>query len=213
MMMTNCTLIEVDAGTNPGAVGRQSLIRRREMSAIPVGVGGAYFEDEVERWFERRRSKLAGRESVADGEDYSSAPLSDERLWYMILHAEGCTLTWTTRDGAATASWITPAIIDGGIYFPTAESRAKTAGLRRDPRCALVFARGGRWSATARGRAEFMHDERWVTRWCLATAMHRGMDEEATAQFMHRSDSANVLVVRFHPQKFISFDATKIVWD
>jgi hypothetical protein len=181
------------------------------MSAIPVGVSGAYFEREVERWFESRRVKLAGEETVAEAEDFSSAPLSEERLWYMILHAEGCTLTWTTRDGAATASWITPAVIDGGIYFPTAEGRGKTAGLRRDPRCALVFARGDRWSATARGRAEFMDDERWVTRWCLATAMRRGMDEEATAEFMRRSDSPNVLVVRFHPEKFISFDATKIV--
>jgi hypothetical protein len=79
----------------------------------------------------KRRVKLAGRERVADTKAYSSAPLSVERLWYMILHAEGCTLTWTTRDGAATASWITPAVIEGGIYFPTAEGRAKTAGLRR----------------------------------------------------------------------------------
>jgi hypothetical protein len=183
------------------------------MSVIPVGVGGAYFESEVERWFERRRIKLASAERHTNPEDFSSAPLSDERLWYMILHADGCTLTWTTRDGAATASWITPAVIDGGIYFPTAEGRAKTTGLRRDPRGALVFTRGGRWSATARGRTEFMDDERWVTRWCLATAMQRGMDEEATAQFMYRSDNPNVLVVRFHPEKFITFDATRIVRD
>jgi hypothetical protein len=46
-----------------------------------------------------------------------------------------------------------------------------------------------------------------------ATAMQRGMDEEARAQFMCRSDSPNVLVVRFHPEKFITFDATKIVRD
>jgi hypothetical protein len=183
------------------------------VSVIPVGVGGAYFESEVERWVDRRRVKLTGVEPVAYTEDYASAPLSEERLWYMILHADGCTLTWTTRDGAATASWITPAVIDGGIYFPTAEGRAKTAGLRRDPRGALVFTRGGRWSATARGRTEFMDDERWVTRWCLATAMQRGMDEEATAQFMYRSDSPHVLVVRFHPEKFITFDSTRIVRD
>ncbi len=183
------------------------------MSVISVGVGGAYFESEVERWFERRRAKLTEVEPVVYTEDYSAAPLSEERLWYMILHADGCTLTWTTRDGAATGSWITPAVIDGGIYFPTAEGRAKTAGLRRDPRCAMVFTRGGRWSATARGRAEFMEDERWVTRWCLAMAMQRGMDEEATARFMFRSDSPTVLVVRFHAEKFITFDATKIVSD
>jgi hypothetical protein len=183
------------------------------MSVIPVGVGGTYFEHEVDRWFEIRRMKLAAGEQSAHREDFGSAPLSEERLWYMILHADGCTLTWTTRDGAATASWITPAVIDGGMYFPTAEGRAKTAGLRRDPRCALVFTRGGHWSATVRGRAEFMHDERWVTRWCLATAMHRCMDDEATAQFMSHSDGPNVIVIRFHPEKFITFDATKIVRD
>jgi hypothetical protein len=39
------------------------------------------------------------------------------------------------------------------------------------------------------------------------------MDEQATAQFMSRSDTPNVLVVRFHPEKFITFDATRIVRD
>ena len=47
------------------------------MSVMPVGVGGAYFESEVERWFEVRRVKLAGVEGVADTEDFSSAPLSE----------------------------------------------------------------------------------------------------------------------------------------
>jgi hypothetical protein len=84
--------------------------------------------------------------------------LTRDEIAAVVRDANGCVITWTTRDGHPGAAQVGHVVVDGQIYVSSREGRSKNVALRRDPRTAVVFEVPGRGGVTIIGRVEFIDD-------------------------------------------------------
>ena len=163
--------------------------------------------------------------SSEDHEQVSIYPFSDEKREELLSKARECVFNWTTKDGWAVG--VVHAFVwhEGRAWITCGVHRHRVSAIRRDPRCSVVVSGlaapdGPNGAITIKGRA-IIHDDEETKRW-FYPALARGPygraggalteDEEAAAEdFVRRLDSPLRVIIEIVPEKWITFDAGKMM--
>jgi hypothetical protein len=149
-----------------------------------------------------------------DVTDYSLDPdLREEILKKQIE----CTFIWGPKDHWAVGVLMTYIWKDGSFWVSATSQRKRIPAIKRDPRVSIVVSSHGTdlgpaKGITAKGRA-IIHDDQKTKDWfypaCAAVNIPTaGKLQDAFAQMM---DTERRLVIEVVPEKWITFDATKMM--
>lgn len=139
-----------------------------------------------------------------------------DKLALDLLAAQNeCTLSWITQDGSPAATVVSFLFADGALWMTAERHAARIRAMQRDPRVAVVVSGSGSKMGhtrcvSLRGRCEIFNDQ--ATRdWFFPLFSRRVLNKSRIgASMMAKSmNNDNNLVIRFIPQKAISYDAQK----
>jgi len=107
---------------------------------------------------------------------------------------------------------------DGKFWLTATSQRARVKAIRRDPRVSIVLTSvgtslGPSRSITVKGRVT-LHDDEETKRWfypAVAKAILRGAPQEMIDHFVQMLDSERRLVFEVTPEKWITYDAAKMM--
>ncbi len=108
---------------------------------------------------------------------------------------------------------------DGKFWFTATSQRARIAAIRRDPRVTVIVSSvgtklGPSKSITVQGTVRILEDDEtkaWVYP-AIAAAIIPGADE-IQKKFVGMLDSDRRLILEVTPEKWITFDAVKMMQD
>jgi general stress protein 26 len=158
-------------------------------------------------------------ESVQDYEAVSVYALEDEDRDALLREHVECSFNWTTRDGWPMGVIMSYLWHDGRVWLTAGAHRHRVSAVRRDPRVSIVVtstgtALGAGRSITLKGRCH-VHEDRETKNWFYpAFARHLNRESErAAAAFVQRLDSPLRVVLEVVPEKWITYDGTKMLLD
>ena len=150
-------------------------------------------------------------------DDVTEYGLDPERLEEILRKQIECTLIWGTKDHWAVGVLMTYVWKDGSFWVSATRQRKRIAAIRRDPRVSIVVSSHGTdlgpaKGITAKGRA-VIHEDRetnqWIYRACAAVNIPTpGKLQDLFAKMM---DTERRLVIEVKPEKWITFDAAKMM--
>jgi hypothetical protein len=128
-----------------------------------------------------------------------------------------CTFIWGPKDHWAVGVLMTYVWKDGSFWVSATRQRKRIAAIKRDPRVSVVVSSHGTdlgpaKGITAKGRA-VIHDDpeiqQWFYRACAAVNIPTpGKLQDLFARMM---DTEKRVVIEVKPEKWITFDATKMM--
>lgn len=155
---------------------------------------------------------------IPDYERVSVYALDDaQREALLAAHAE-CTFNWATRDGWPMGVIMSYLWSDGRFWLTAGAHRHRIEAVQRDPRVSIVVTSTGTKlgpgkTVTAKGRCR-VHEDAGTKAWFYpAFARHLQRDEAAAREFARRLDSPLRVVLEVVPEKWITYDGTKMVLD
>ena len=158
------------------------------------------------------------KEGVADYEQVSVYPVeAEDREALLTAHAE-CTFIWATQDGHPLGVIMSYLWHDGRFWLTAGAHRHRIAAVRRDPRVSVVVTStgtklGGGRSLTAKGRCT-IHEDPDTKGWFYpAFSRHLHKDEKMAGWFEEFLDSPLRVVLEVTPDKWITYDGTKMALD
>ena len=158
------------------------------------------------------------QEGVADYEQVSVYPLEEkDREELLAQHAE-CTFVWVTREGHPLGVIMSYLWHEGRFWLTAGAHRHRIAAVRRDPRVSVVVTStgtklGGGRAITAKGRC-IVHEDDETKRWFYpAFSKHLHKKEEMANWFESFLDSPLRVVLEVVPEKWITYDGTKMALD
>ncbi|MEE2675250.1 MAG: hypothetical protein VX466_15750 [Myxococcota bacterium] len=150
-------------------------------------------------------------------DDVTQYPLEQELLEEILRKQIECTFIWGPKTGWAVGVLMTYIWKDGSFWVSATSQRKRIAAIRRDPRVSVVVSSHGTdlgpaKGITAKGRA-IIHDDPATKAWffpaCAAANIPTpGKLQDAFARMM---DTEKRLVIEVVPEKWITFDATKMM--
>ena len=157
-------------------------------------------------------------DAVGDYEKVSVYPLEDEdREALLVRHAE-CTFIWSTQDGYPLGVIMSYLWQDGRFWLTAGSHRHRISAVRRDPRVSIVVTstgtelRSGK-SITAKGHC-IIHDDDETRAWFYpAFSQHLHKDEKMAKWFEAFLDSPLRIILEVVPEKWITYDGTKMALD
>ncbi|MGH0030831.1 MAG: pyridoxamine 5'-phosphate oxidase family protein [Myxococcota bacterium] len=158
-------------------------------------------------------------EELHDYESVSVYHLEDEdRETLLRQHAE-CTFNWSTKDGWPMGVIMSYIWHDGRIWLTAGAHRHRISAVRRDPRVSVVITSTGTKmgparSITVKGRC-ILHEDQETKDWfypAFSKHLHRG-NEQAAAGFQKFLDSPMRVILEVVPEKWITYDGTKMALD
>jgi hypothetical protein len=149
-----------------------------------------------------------------DVTDYS---LDQDLLEEILQKQIECTFIWGPKDHWAVGVLMTYIWKDGSFWVSATSQRKRIPAIKRDPRVSIVVSSHGTdlgpaKGITAKGRA-IIHDDQETKDWfypaCAAVNIPTaGKLQDAFTQMM---DTERRLVIEVVPEKWITFDATKMM--
>jgi len=150
-------------------------------------------------------------------DDVTPYPLEPELLEEILRKQIECTFIWGPKTGWAVGVLMTYVWKSGSFWVSATSQRKRIAAIRRDPRVSVVVSSHGTdlgpaKGITAKGRA-IIHDDQATKDWffpaCAAANIPTpGKLQDAFARMM---DTEKRLVIEVVPEKWITFDATKMM--
>jgi hypothetical protein len=157
-------------------------------------------------------------ESIDNYEQVSVYELdAAKREELLAAHAE-CTFLWATKDGWPMGVIMSYLWKDGRFWLTAGAHRHRIEAIRRDPRVSIVVTSTGtklgpNKSITAKGRVR-IHEDAGTKAWFYpAFAAHLLREPGAAADFVRFLDSPLRLVLEVVPEKWITYDGTKMFLD
>jgi general stress protein 26 len=152
-------------------------------------------------------------------EEVTTYPLADEARDHILSTQNECSFLWGTKEHWPIGVIMNFLWRDGKFWLTATSQRARIAAVRRDPRVSIIVSSagtdlGGGRSITVKGRVA-VREEREVKDWfypALASALFPGADS-IQAQFMNNLDSDRRVILEVSPEKWITFDASKMMAD
>jgi len=132
-------------------------------------------------------------------------------------HAE-CTFNWSTKDGWPVGVIMSYLWNDGRFWLTAGAHRHRIEAVSRDPRVSIVVSStatllGAGKSITAKGRC-IVHEDTETKCWFYPEfARHLYPDPRASETFARFLDSPLRVVLEVVPEKWISYDGTKMFLD
>ena len=146
---------------------------------------------------------------------YPLDPATQEKI---LLEQNECSFVWGPKDHWAVGVIMTYVWRDEKFWLTATNQRARIAAIRRDPRVSIVVSSvgtslGPARSITAKGRVRILEDREtldWVLPAISAAILPPGADEMQKA-FTQMMDSERRIVLEVTPEKWITFDAAKMM--
>jgi len=154
-----------------------------------------------------------------------SIRMSQAEGWEWLEKGGNCSLATVDRDGYPHLVAMAYAIDSGDIVMTSFGKAQKVANLRRNPRAAIMVESGKAYNALkgvmVRGRAEIIVDTDKVLQVLTLTAQrqlkasgegprHGGGDINDSITRQARALAAKRVVIRIHPEKWASWDHSKL---
>ena len=150
-------------------------------------------------------------------EKVSIYPLDDDVREQLLTTQIECVFNWSTREGWPMGVIMSCLWRDGRMWLTAGANRHRISAIRRDPRCSIVVTSGGTTlgpgkSVTIKGRCT-VHEDRETKNWFYpAFSDHLSPHDEKNARdFESRLDSPLRVVLEVTPEKYISYDAIKML--
>jgi general stress protein 26 len=156
--------------------------------------------------------------AVDDYEMVSVYNLEDEDREALLSSHTECTFNWSTREGWPMGVIMSFLWKDGRFWLTAGAHRHRISAVRRDPRVSIVVTStgtklGAGRSVTAKGRC-IIHEDRETKQWFYpAFSSHLHRDPKAAADFQEFLDSPLRVVLEIVPEKWITYDGTKMFLD
>jgi len=156
--------------------------------------------------------------AITNYEDVVAYPLDDKDAEQILLEQNECSFVWGTRDHWPIGVIMNYLWRDGRFWLTATSQRARIHAIRRDERVSIVVSsigleRGAGRSLTAKGRVR-LHDDPSIKAWFypdLARAVFRGAPEDLIERFVGFLDSDRRLILEVVPEKWITYDASKMM--
>lgn len=161
---------------------------------------------------------MSSDDNIQNYEDVTVYPLDDETLEKILLEQNECSFVWGTKDHWPIGVIMSYVWRDGSFWLTATSQRARIKAIRRDPRVTVIVSSlgldiGASRSITVKGTVE-LHDDAETKAWFypqVAKAILRGAPQEMVDHFVAMLDSERRLVLEVKPEKWITYDAAKMM--
>ncbi len=150
-------------------------------------------------------------------DDVTQYPLDDDLREEILRKQIECVFIWGPKDHWAVGVLMTYIWKDGRFWVSATSQRKRIAAIKRDPRVSVVVTSHGTdlgpaKGITCKGRA-ILHTDRETLDWFLPACAAiniptAGQLQDAFAKMM---DTERRVVIEVVPEKWITFDATKMM--
>ena len=159
---------------------------------------------------------------MADLKNYEAVSIyhldADVQEKLLATHAE-CVFNWATKDGWPMGVIMSYIWKDGRFWLTAGANRHRISAVRRDPRVSVVVTSTGTKlgpgrTVTAKGRC-IIHEDQETKDWfypAFSTHLNRATPDN-TESFQKMLDSPIRVVLEVVPEKFITYDGTKMALD
>lgn len=152
-------------------------------------------------------------------EDVRSYNLDDDVLEQLLQEQTELNFMWGTKDHWPVGVFMSFVWRDGRFWLTATTQRARMRAIARDPRVSVAVSSvgtslGRQKSATAKGRV-IVHDDDETRAWFYPALAKRVMPKVPAIQraFVALLDSENRVVLEVVPEKWITFDVSKMQID
>ncbi len=150
-------------------------------------------------------------------ERVSIYPMDDDVREKLLSIQIECIFNWSTKDGWPMGVIMSCYWKDGRMWLTTGAQRHRVSAIRRDPRCSVVVTSTGTElgpgkTVTIKGRC-VVHEDQETKDWYYPEfAAHMSPHDEKNADdFRERLDSPLRVIFEVVPEKFITYDAMKML--
>jgi hypothetical protein len=150
-------------------------------------------------------------------DDVTEYGLDDDLLEEILRKQIECTFIWGPKDHWAVGVLMTYIWKDGRFWVSATSQRKRIAAIKRDPRVSVVVSSHGTdlgpaKGITAKGRA-IVHEDRETLDWFLPACAAINIPTAGPLQdaFAKMMDTEKRVVIEIVPEKWITFDATKMM--
>ena len=150
-------------------------------------------------------------------DDVTQYPLDDEMREEILRKQIECVFIWGPKDHWAVGVLMTYIWKDGRFWVSATSQRKRIAAIKRDPRVSVVVSSHGTdlgpaKGITAKGRA-IIHEDRETLDWFLPACAAVNIPTAGPLQdaFAKMMDTEKRVVIEVVPEKWITFDATKMM--
>lgn len=157
-------------------------------------------------------------DDLHDYEKVSIYFLGDEDRERLLSEVRECVFNWSTREGWPMGVIMSCLWRDGRMWLTAGAHRHRVSAVRRDPRVSVVVTSngtemGGGRSISLKGRC-VLHEDRETKDWFYpAFSSHLFPEPAAAEPFCKMLDSPLRVVMEVVPEKFITYDGTKMARD
>jgi len=163
---------------------------------------------------------LSDASPIRNYEDVTVYPLDDDVRERILLEQNECSFVWGTRDHWPVGVIMSYVWREGRFWLTASSQRARIRAIRRDPRVAVIVSSigldiGASRSITVKGRGA-IRDDAETKDWfypAVARAILRGAPQPMIDHFVAMLDSERRVVLEVTPEKWITYDAAKMMAD
>lgn len=156
---------------------------------------------------------------ITDYEEVGDYPLDADVQEELLTTQNECSFIWGTKDHWPVGVTMSYLWRDGSFWLTATSQRKRISAVRRDPRVSVIVsgvgtAVGPARTVTAKGRCT-IHDDDVTKDWLYPaiSAAIMGGEGEMTDMFTEMLDSERRLILEVVPEKWITFDAAKMMAD
>ena len=157
---------------------------------------------------------------ISDYEDVSVYPLDPDVQEDLLKSQNELAFVWGTKDHWPVGVMMSYVWRDGRFWVTATSQRKRISAVRRDPRVSVIVSSVGTHlgparTLTAKGRCIIHEPDAEMKAWfypALAAAIMGG-EGELTDLFAKTLDSERRLILEVVPEKWITYDATKLMAD
>lgn len=162
---------------------------------------------------------MAAEDSISNYEEVHVYPLDEDVREDILRKQNELTFIWGPKDHWAVGVLMSYVWRDGRFWVSATSQRKRIAAIRRDPRVSVTVSSvgtdlGPSKGITAKGRCT-IHDDDATKEWFYPALAERiiGQPGKLADAFVSMLDSERRLVIEIAPEKWITFDAAKMMVD
>ena len=156
-------------------------------------------------------------ETIKDYDDVTRYGLDDDLREEILRKQIECTFIWGPKTGWPVGVLMTYLWKDGSFWVSATSQRKRISAIKRDPRVSVVVSSHGTdlgpaKGITAKGHA-IIHDDQPTKDWFYPACAAVNIPTEGKLQdaFARMLDTERRLVIEVKPEKWITFDAAKMM--